>query len=38
MSDAYDNEFIELLSALSEEEKQFIVDKIRAILANRALP
>ena len=36
MSDDYDREFMELLSSLTEEEKQSIIDEMKAILLNRA--
>lgn len=36
MSDDYDREFMELLSSLTEEEKQSIIDEMKAILMSRA--
>lgn len=36
MSDDYDREFMELLSSLTEEEKQSIIDEMKAILSSRA--
>lgn len=36
MSDDYDREFMELLSSLTEEEKQSIIDEMKAILLSRA--
>ena len=38
MSDDYDREFMELLSSLTEEEKQSIIDEMKAILLNHASP
>ena len=36
MLDDYDREFMELLSSLTEEEKQSIIDEMKAILSNHA--
>lgn len=36
MTDDYDREFMELLSSLTEEEKQSIIDEMKAILLNHA--
>lgn len=36
MSDDFDREFMELLSSLTEEEKQSIIDEMKAILMSRA--
>lgn len=36
MSDDFDREFMELLSSLTEEEKQSIIDEMKAILSSRA--
>lgn len=36
MTDDYDREFMELLSSLTEEEKQSIIDEMKAILLSRA--
>lgn len=36
MPDDFDREFMELLSSLTEEEKQSIIDEMKAILMSRA--
>lgn len=36
MSDDYDREFMELLSSMTEEEKQSIIDEMKAILMSHA--
>lgn len=36
MLDDYDREFMELLSSLTEEEKQSIIDEMKAILLSHA--
>lgn len=37
MQDDYNKEFMELLSSLTEEEKQSIIDEMKTILSNPSL-